>query len=175
MMGRSIFTCLALGYVFPRTSRVREQARRAAVTERNDPLNYLIEYALKHSSENPDIAEDVLERFCDFVASNRVPDARILEYLEGAFRQILDGKPAAAALNLVRTGGRGKKRRRTYEHMDRQHLLAARAVTRCRRSGMTEDGAVKHVASILTMGVATVQHALIATVGSQTRKPKRPL
>ena len=91
-----------------------------------------MEYFLYGASQDTDLAESVLEYFCDVVGRGEVPDRRVLEFLANAFRQIIvDGASPSHALNLVRAKGKG--RLRTLIKIHRRDLELAVAVAKFMR------------------------------------------
>jgi len=117
----------------------------------------LIRYALEHAKGEADMAEDLLEFFCDVVERGDAPDRAVLEYLSDCFRRIISGEKPSSALNLRRT--RGQHRGRTRERRDEFHLELARAVVRSMEAGRKRDDAFERVASKHNSTTDTVQRA----------------
>jgi hypothetical protein len=117
----------------------------------------LIEHALERASSDPDMAEDVLEFFCDVVERGDVPDRKVLDYLADCFQRVVAGEKPSDALNLTRP--KGQRRRRTLERIDDEYLSLAFAVARCMKAGAKRDDAIEQVVSKCAASTATVKRA----------------
>jgi Lon protease-like protein len=105
----------------------------------------LVQFALEGASFDPDMAEDVLQFFCDVVNHGGVPERNVLEYLTGCFGRIINGEQPSDALNLTRA--KGQRRLRTLNKIAEGHLLLALRVVRCMKAGAKRDDAIVLVAS----------------------------
>lgn len=110
----------------------------------------MIEHFIKEAPNNYDLAEDLLELFCDDVeqakVSGRMPaDPVLFDYVVTAFRRIIDGESPKVALNLVWRGGRGKQksrdRVRAVSSRYRRNLALAREIARRIKYGMSKSEA----------------------------------